>query len=88
MPKTRDERLTALAEARAWLDGIERDPDILEQDWSHADLRRILDVRSAMEKLQEELDVVVAAARANGRPWQVIAIPLGISRQAANEQYG
>lgn len=62
-------------------------------DPSHAtgerldDLRAIADVAQRIESDEARLREAVEIARARGRSWNQIAIPLGVSRQAARQRF-
>jgi hypothetical protein len=51
------------------------------------DLRAIAEAADAVKAAQALLNERVAIARARGRSWNRIAIPLGVSRQAAREKF-
>lgn len=68
--------------AKKWLDDM--DPAILAQESSRSDdLRRIGEALTANS--EEALTAAIAAARAQGRSWADIALILGTSRQAAQQ---
>ncbi|MGH9039865.1 MAG: sigma-70 family RNA polymerase sigma factor [Acidimicrobiia bacterium] len=83
MPRTREQLDQAAAEAEAWLDQL--DPDTTVEDV--ADLRAIINAVKGVAGAQADLDTAVLSARAVGRSWGVIALALGISRQAARQRY-
>jgi hypothetical protein len=62
------------------------DPNSVEVD-DTSDLRAIAEaveaVRSAEARVRERVEI----ARARGRSWNRIALPLGVSRQAARERF-
>jgi hypothetical protein len=84
MPRTREQLEQAAADAEAWLDQL--DPDTTPAD-DISDLRAIAEAMLAVAGAQAELEEAVSRARANGRSWGRIAIPLGTSRQAARERF-
>ena len=87
MPRTREELEAAAADAERWLD--EMDPVVLADPASRADDLR--DVGAALAEVaaaERHLAEAVEAARANGRSWGLIAIVLGVSRQAARDRFG
>ena len=51
-----------------------------------------IEALNAIAELQRELDrveaVTVRRARNAGAPWQLIALALGVSRQAVHKKYG
>ena len=51
-----------------------------------------IEALNAIAELHRELDsveaVTVRRARATGAPWQLIALALGVSRQAVHKKYG
>ena len=51
-----------------------------------------IEALNAIAELHKELDrreaVAVRRARATGAPWQLIALALGVSRQAVHKKYG
>lgn len=53
-----------------------------------SDLRAIAEAADAVKAAQALLNERVIIARARGRSWNRIAIPLGVSRQAARERFG
>lgn len=85
MPRTREELEQAAADAEAWLDQL--DPDVTPAE-DAADLRRIGLALQAVASSEAELADAVAAARTQGRSWELIALVLGVSRQAASQRYG
>jgi hypothetical protein len=52
-----------------------------------ADLRAIAEAVDAMNAGEARLREAVERARARGRSWNQIAIPLGVSRQAARQRF-
>ena len=64
----------------------ELDPDTVEVD-DTSDLRAIAaavdELHAAEAKVRERVEI----ARAHGRSWNLIALPLGVSRQAARERF-
>jgi hypothetical protein len=87
MPRTRERLQQALADAEAWLDGL--DPEALASpDSDGADLRSIGEALRAVAASDLTLADEVAKARAHGRTWTQIAAVLGVSKQAARERFG
>ncbi|WP_343603007.1 hypothetical protein [Mycobacterium sp.] len=68
-----------------WLDSVEPD-STAARDASH--IRRIIAAADAVDVAQTELRAAVAAARNAGDTWAMIAVALGISRQAAYQRFG
>ena len=62
------------------------DPDAVRVD-DTSDLRAIAEAADAVKAAQALLNERVAIARARGRSWNRIAVPLGVSRQAARERF-
>jgi hypothetical protein len=62
------------------------DPDAVRVD-DTSDLRAIAEAADAVRAAQALLNERVAIARARGRSWNRIAVPLGVSRQAARERF-
>ena len=52
-----------------------------------SDLRAIAEAAAALNADEALLQKAVELARANGRSWNRIAIPLGVSRQAARQRF-
>ncbi|MGH2954440.1 MAG: sigma-70 family RNA polymerase sigma factor [Solirubrobacterales bacterium] len=52
-----------------------------------ADLRAIAEAVDAMNADEARLREAIERARARGRSWNQIAIPLGVSRQAARQRF-
>ncbi len=84
MPRTADELEQAAADAEAWLDGLDPD-ELVAEDIS--DLRAIAQAVGDLASAQQRLVETVQAARKNGRSWGRIGMALGVSRQAARQQY-
>ena len=84
MPRSAEELEQAAAEAEAWLDGLDPD-ELAAEDISdlRAIARGVADLASAQQRILE----TVQAARKNGRSWGRIGMALGVSRQAARQQY-
>ncbi|MBA2281176.1 MAG: sigma-70 family RNA polymerase sigma factor [Actinomycetota bacterium] len=85
MPRTRKQLEQAAADAEAWLDSL--DPEVTPAE----DISDLAAIGAALAKVaaaEGEIEVAVAAARANGRSWPRIALVLGISKQAAQQRYG
>ena len=51
------------------------------------DLREIAEAVDALKANEARLREAVAIARGRGRSWNEIAIPLGVSRQAARQRF-
>ena len=84
MPYTEDELTQANQDLEQALDTL--DPDTTEaQDTT--DLRLIAEAASAVAAAEALLRERVEIARARGRSWNRIAIPLGVSRQAARQRF-
>jgi hypothetical protein len=52
-----------------------------------SDLRAIAEAAAALNADEARLQEAVELARAKGRSWNRIAIPLGVSRQAARQRF-
>lgn len=52
-----------------------------------SDLRAIAEAADAVRVAEARLREAVEIARAHGRSWNQIAIPLGVSRQAARQRF-
>ena len=52
------------------------------------DLRAVADAARAVEMAEALLRERVALARAHGQSWTRVALPLGVSRQAARQRFG
>ena len=52
------------------------------------DLRAIADAVDDMRRAEARVREAVELARASGRSWTRIAVPLGVTRQAARQRYG
>ena len=86
MPRSLEQLEQAAAETEAWLDSL--DPAELADPANDAsDLRRIALAIGASATAEREIADAVAAARAHGRSWGMIAIALGVSRQSARERF-
>lgn len=85
MPRTREQLEQAAADVEAWLDNL--DPSTLDVE-DASDLRAIGGALARMSTAESELTNAVAAARANGRSWGMIAVALGVTKQAARQRYG
>jgi len=77
-----------LAEAA---DRLERDLDTLDPSTVEvddtSDLRAIADAVAAVHAAEALVYERVEIARVHGRSWNRIALPLGVSRQAARERF-
>jgi hypothetical protein len=85
MSRTRDELDRAAADAEAWLDSLDPGTTPFEDA---SDLRRVGEAARSLAESAGEVEAAVVAARRNGRSWGLIALALGISRQAARQRYG
>lgn len=85
MPRSREHLEKAAAEAEAWLSSLEDSDEKFEDP---ADLRSVAAALRDVADAEQRLAAAVAAARANGRTWQRIAMVLGVSKQAAQSKYG
>lgn len=86
MPRSLEQLEQAAAETEAWLDSL--DPvELLDPENDGSDLRRIALAVGASAAAEREIADAVAAARARGRSWGVIALPLGVTRQSARERF-
>lgn len=84
MPHT-DAQLNDAAERfERFLDDV--DPDSLVVD-DTSDLRAIAEAVDAVDAAQALVRERVEIARAHGRSWNLIALPLGVSRQSARERF-
>ncbi|WP_234791704.1 hypothetical protein [Mycolicibacterium mucogenicum] len=68
-----------------WLESIDPDRDVA-RDGTH--MRRITAVRKSLEAASVELYEALTAARQAGDSWALIGIALGLSGQAAQQQFG
>jgi hypothetical protein len=64
----------------------ELDPDTAEVDRTD-DLRHVATISETLRAEEAQLRETVNIARANGRPWNQIAVALGVSRQAARQPF-
>jgi hypothetical protein len=64
----------------------ELDPSAIEVD-DTSDLRAIAEAVDAANAAAALVRERVEIARARGRSWNLIALPLGVSRQAARERF-
>jgi hypothetical protein len=85
MPRTREQLEAAALETEAWLDSLEPATSPAEDP---ADLRRIGLALVHLADDERELAEAVDQARRNGRSWSMIAMALGVSKQAARKRYG
>ena len=84
MAHTEEELTRAAEQLEHRLD--ELDPSTLEAA-DTSDLRAIAEAVDAVNAADAQLRERVELARARGRSWNRIAIPLGVSRQAARERF-
>ena len=84
MPHTDEEIQIAADRLERRLD--ELDPDTIEVD-DTSDLRAIAEAVDALRAAEAQVRERVEIARARGRSWNLIALPLGVSRQAARERF-
>jgi hypothetical protein len=84
MPRSPAELEQAAADAEAWLDAL--DPSELKSE-DISDLRAITQGVADLAATQQQLVDAVQAARQHGRSWGRIGMALGVSRQAARQQY-
>lgn len=84
MPRTADQLAAAAAAAEEWLDTL--DPDVTPAEDAD-DLRAIGDALTDVSAADRRLRDAVAGARARGRSWGMIALVLGVSKQAARERF-
>ena len=85
MPYSDDELHAANVAVESALD--ELDPKETPAE-NTTDLRAIADAALAVEMAHAVLREQVELARARGRSWNRIAVPLGVSRQSARERFG
>ena len=88
MPRTEQDRRTAAAEADKAVADFER--TAAEEGWAApTDLRAIVDAMTEVARAETAVRAAVLVARTERqRPWSLIASVLGVSRQAAKQQYG
>ena len=84
MPRTDEDLQTAADRLARRLD--ELDPDTVAVD-DTSDLRAIAEAVDALHAAEAQVRERVEIARAHGRSWNLIALPLGVSRQAARERF-
>ena len=84
MPHTEEELHEAAERLEHRLD--ELDPGAVEVD-DTSDLRAIAEAVDAARAAEAKVRERVEIARARGRSWNLIALPLGVSRQAARERF-
>jgi hypothetical protein len=84
MPRSADELEQAALDAEAWLDTL--DPSELKGE-DISDLRAITQGVADLADAQQQLVEAVRVARQHGRSWGRIGMALGVSRQAARQQY-
>lgn len=83
MPRTPEQLKQAAAEAETWLDSLGDDVEVEDP----ADLREIAKAVGDVAAAEERLAYLVRTARENGRSWGRIALPLGVSKQAARQRF-
>lgn len=84
MRRTDEEIKQAAERFEHWADAL--DPTTVEvQDLT--DLRAIAEAADAVRADEARLRESVERARAHGRSWNQIAVPLGVSRQAARQRF-
>jgi len=84
MPRSPAELEQAAVDAEAWLDTL--DPSELHGE-DISDLRAITQGVADLAAAQQQIVEAVQAARQRGRSWGRIGMALGVSRQAARQQY-
>jgi hypothetical protein len=84
MPHTDEEIQIAADRLERRLD--ELDPATVDVD-DTSDLRAIAEAVDAQRAAEAQVRERVEIARAHGRSWNLIALPLGVSRQAARERF-
>jgi hypothetical protein len=84
MPHTDEEIQIAADRLERRLDELE--PDTIDVD-DTSDLRAIAEAVDALRAAEAQVRERVEIARARGRSWNLIALPLGVSRQAARERF-
>jgi len=85
MTKYTDQEIKAAAE-RLERQLEELDPATIEFD-DTSDLRAIAEAVDAQRAAEAQVRERVEIARAHGRSWGLIALPLGVSRHAARERF-
>jgi len=84
MPHTDEELQIAADRLERRLDDL--DAETVEID-DTSDLRAIAEAVDAVRVAEAQVRERVEIARAHGRSWNLIALPLGVSRQAARERF-
>lgn len=84
MPHTDQELQIAADRLERRLDDL--DPETVEVE-DTSDLRAIAEAVDAVRAAEAQVRERVEIARAHGRSWNLIALPLGVSRQAARERF-
>lgn len=85
MPVHSDEQINAAAERlERRLD--ELDPDTIKLR-SIEELRAVADAAAAVRTAEAQVRERVEIARRNGQSWNLIALALGVSRQAARQRF-
>lgn len=59
----------------------------MDTDTQTDDLAAIAEALDDLDAARGRLDRAVAAARAAGWTWELIAVPLGVTRQAARQRF-
>jgi hypothetical protein len=77
----------AAEQVEAWAEQFDPDGDDVEVDDTR-DLAAVAAAADAVAAAEAALRTAVEVARAHGRSWNRIAIPLGVSRQAALQRFG
>ncbi|MGO9900875.1 MAG: sigma-70 family RNA polymerase sigma factor [Solirubrobacteraceae bacterium] len=85
MSQHSDEEIQAAAERfEKWIDNV--DPSTLQWE-DTSDLAAIAAATDAVQATDARLREAVENARAHGRSWNLIAVALGVSRQAARQRF-
>lgn len=85
MRHTDDEIEDAARRFEAWADKLDPATATVEDT---SDLRAVAEAADAVRRDEARLKEQIAAARARGRSWNLIAVILGVSRQAARQRFG
>jgi hypothetical protein len=67
-------------------DEVERNPDAAEVEYL-ADLGAVASAADGVRAAQARLVQAVEISRGHGRSWNELAVPLGVSRQAARQRF-
>ncbi|HEY5429153.1 MAG TPA: hypothetical protein VIK04_08540 [Solirubrobacteraceae bacterium] len=84
MPRTDEDLQTAADRLERRLDELDLDTVVVDDT---SDLRAIAEAVDALRAAEAQVRERVEIARAHGRSWNLIALPLGVSRQAARERF-